>query len=167
MTIVTTQHAKAKASVQLHVLSRAARSTAFTITLCTDSAACTRPCNIHTQVSHFAVLVALLVEKVAREWLPLKKCFGQLFLLLRPSRGPISKTEKTSKMRAPSDCPLKNRLSLAYASPEISGLYTHRHTHTQTHRHTIKVLWTPVGLRLPQELLVIQVAEQLLPKLNS
>ena len=145
MTIVTTQHAKAKASVQLHVLSRAARSTAFTITLCTDSAACTRPCNIHTQVSHFAVLVALLVEKVAREWLPLKKCFGQLFLLLGPSRGPISKTEKTSKMRAPSDCPLKNRSSLAYASPEISGLHTH------TDRHTIKVLWTPVGLRLPQE----------------
>ena len=145
MTIVTTQHAKAKASVQLHVLSRAARSTAFTITLCTDSAACTRPCNIHTQVSHFAVLVALLVEKVAREWLPLKKCFGQLFLLLRPSRGPISKTEKTSKMRAPSDCPLKNRLSLAYASPEISGLYTHRHTD----RHTIKVLWTPVGYTPP------------------
>ena len=130
MTIVTMQHAKAKASVQLHVLSRATRSTAFT--LCTDSAACTRPCNIHTQVSHFAVLVALLLEKVAREWLPLKKCFDQLFLLLRPSRGPISKTEKTSKMRAPSDCPLKNRLSLAYASPEISGLYTHRQTDRQT-----------------------------------
>ena len=53
---------KAKASVQLHVLSRAARSTTFTITLCTDSAACTRTCNIHMQVSHFAVLVALLLE---------------------------------------------------------------------------------------------------------
>ena len=123
----------------------------FTITLCTDSAACTRPCNIHTQVSHFAFLVALLLEKVAREWLPLKKCFGQLFLLLRPSHGPISKTEKTSKMRAPSDCPLKNRLSLAYASPEISGLYTHRHTH----RHTIKVLWTPVGYTPPSGIIYV------------
>ena len=145
--IVTTQHGKAKASVQLHVLSRAARSTAFTITLCTDSAACTRPCNIHTQVSHFAVLVALLVEKVAREWLPLKKCFGQLFLLLRPSRGPISKTEKNiqnaSTKRLSSKKPLVSSLRQSWDL---------RFVHTQTDRQTtIKVLWTPVGLRLPQE----------------
>ena len=129
------------------------RSTAFTMTHCTGSAACTRTCNIHTQISHFAVLIALLPEKVAWEWLPLKKCFGHLFLLLRPSRGPISKLKRTSKIRAPSECPLKTAC-LSRTSPEmISGLYTHRHTDRQTDRQTDTQLKLcgPGRLHLPQE----------------
>ena len=62
---------------------------------------------------------------------PGKLDFCNLQVCWRPSRGPISKSKRTSVARSPRETPLKDRLSLDPSSPKIS-----RCTHTHTHTHT-------------------------------
>ena len=106
-----------------------------------------RTCNIHSQTSHFAVLIGLLLEQVDWEWQPLKNWFGYLLLLRKPFRGLISKLKKTSKMRELRKYP-KKRFSLAPTSPEISGDCACIHTCTcSTQNANFKIAQAILKLR--------------------